>query len=166
MTPSSDPSPQQSPDIGVAADPDVVPEAGVHQETSEAGVIDQARALVDSAAAAFLAGLEFVRAEFRLARHSLRLAVMHAVALVVLAIGTWLSMLALVATGIQVLTGSWLAGVASVLLLNGVGMAWVVWKIRVLLRDASMPRTRQLLARQSMGASGAAKTGDSREMPQ
>lgn len=110
------------------------------------GMVDQARALFDAAVDAFRSSLVLLHAEWRLAKSSASLLLMLAIALIVLAIGTWLALLALIAAGVHELVGNWFIGVGSVVLVNAIGVAWVVIAMRRCLRDMTMPRTRRMLS--------------------
>ena len=123
-------------------------EAAGDNERSEHddGVLDQARALFQAALETVSASLALVRSEFHLARNSALFLVAMSCVLVVLAVGTWLGILALVASTFARLTHSWMAGIFGVVLLNSIAAVWVFTMIRRAFRDMGMPRTRRMLA--------------------
>lgn len=114
--------------------------------SSPSDMIGQARALFDAALATFQSSLAVMRAEFALAKNSTGSLFALAAGLLVLAIGTWLALLALIAAAVYELVGNWFIGIGSVVLLNGIGIAWVALAMRQRLRDLTMPRTRAMLA--------------------
>ena len=116
--------------------------AGHHDD----GVLDHARELFSAAVETFTASLSLVRAEFHLARNSALFLFAMSCVLIVLGVGTWLGLLALLAAGVARLAGSWSIGIATVVLVNSIGGVWVFFMIRRSFRDMSMPRTRRLIA--------------------
>ena len=110
------------------------------------GVVDQARELFHAAMEIVTASLALVRAEFHLARNSALFLLAMSGVLIVLAVGTWLGLLALVAAGVARLAGSWFVGIGIVVLLNSAGGVWVFQMIRRAFRDMGMPRTRRMIA--------------------
>lgn len=110
------------------------------------GFLDQAKNLFHAGIQTVLASLALVRAEFNLARNSALFLLAMCCVLVVLGVGTWLGLLALLAAGVARLSGSWFIGIASVVLVNSLGGVWVFFMIRRAFRDMSMPRTRRLIA--------------------
>ncbi|MEO6076862.1 MAG: hypothetical protein ABIP56_08670 [Dokdonella sp.] len=116
--------------------------AGHHDD----GVLDHARELFSAAVETFTASLALVRAEFHLARNSALFLFAMSCVLIVLGVGTWLGLLALLAAGVARLAGSWSIGIATVVLVNSIGGVWVFFMIRRSFRDMSMPRTRRLIA--------------------
>lgn len=110
------------------------------------GVLDQARELLHAGMEIVAASFALVRAEFHLARNSALFLLAMSCVLVVLAVGTWLGLLALVAAGVARLAGSWFVGIAIVVLLNSAGGVWVFQMIRRAFRDMGMPRTRRMIA--------------------
>lgn len=119
------------------------------RKSSDAGVVDQAKALFDAALATFQSSLELFKAEFRLAKSSASTLLMMMAVAAVLAISMWLALLALVAAGVYELTGNWFLGIGVVVLLAAAGIAWSVVVIKRCLRDMAMPRTRRMLSGQS-----------------
>ena len=113
---------------------------------TDSGVLEQASELFHAGLATVAASFALVRAEFRLARNSALFLLAMSCVLIVLAVGTWLGLLTLVAAGIARLAGSWFAGIGTVVLLNSAGGAWVFLLIRRAFRDMSMPRTRRMLS--------------------
>ncbi len=116
--------------------------AGLH----DGGVLDSARELFSATVETFIASLALVRAEFHLARNSALFLFAMSCVLIVLGVGTWLGLLALVAAGVARLAGSWSVGIATVVVVNSIGGVWVFFMIRRSFRDMSMPRTRRLIA--------------------
>lgn len=152
-------NPNQPPDL--PTQPDIAAEqqfaeqrAEVEKATAESkppvgggdDVIDQARELFHAAMEIATASFALVRAEFHLARNSALFLLAMSCVLVVLAVGTWLGVLALVAAGIARLTESWFVGIAAVVVLNSAGGVWVFLMIRRAFRDMGMPRTRRMLS--------------------
>lgn len=111
-----------------------------------ADVIDQARELFHAGMEIVTASFALVRAEFHLARNSALFLLAMSCVLVVLAVGTWLGVLALVAAGFARLTESWFVGIAVVVVLNSAGGVWVYMMIRRAFRDMGMPRTRRMIS--------------------
>lgn len=131
--------------------PDETASLGARLDESRApssvdGMLDQARALFDAALDAFQSSLTLLRAELKLAKSSASLLLMLAAVLAVLAIGAWLALLALIAAGVHELVDNWFIGVGSVVVLNALGIVWVVIAMRRCLRDMTMPRTRHMLS--------------------
>ncbi len=110
------------------------------------GLLEQARELFHAGVATAAASFALVRAEFHLARNSALFLLAMSGVLIVLAVGTWLGLLALVAAGIARLAGSWIVGIGAVVLLNSAGGVWVFAMARRAFRDMSMPRTRRMLS--------------------
>ena len=84
------------------------------------GVVDQARELFHA----------LVRAEFHLARNSALFLFAMSCVLIVLGVGTWLGLLALLIAGVARVSGSWSIGIGSVVLINSIGGVWVFTLIR------------------------------------
>ena len=112
----------------------------------DGGILDQVRELFSAAAETFIASLALVRAEFHLARNSALFLFAMCCVLIVLGVGTWLGILALLAAGVSRLANSWFIGIGSVVVANSLGGVWVFFLIRRSFRDMSMPRTRRLIA--------------------
>ncbi len=123
-------------------------------------VFDQARELFHAAMEIVTASFALVRAEFHLARNSALFLLAMSCVLVVLGVGTWLGLLALLAAGVARLAGSWSVGIASVVLINSIGGVWVFFMIRRAFRDMSMPRTRRMIAGMRPQQKAPAETAD------
>lgn len=113
---------------------------------ADSGVLDQARELFHAAMEIVTASMALVRAEFHLARNSALFLLAMSGVLIVLAVGTWLGLLALVAAGVARLADSWFVGIGAVVILNSAGGVWVFQMIRRAFRDMGMPRTRRMIA--------------------
>lgn len=150
-------SPDQPPELPTP--PDVAADQQFAEQKAEAeaaeshptgvrdgSILDQARELFSATVETFVASLALVRAEFHLARNSALFLFAMCCVLIVLGVGTWLGLLALLAAGVSRLAGSWSIGIASVVVANSMGGVWVFFMIRRSFRDMSMPRTRRLIA--------------------
>ena len=115
-------------------------------DVSGAGFLEHAQELINATAETFVASLALVRAEFHLARNSALFLFAMSCVLIVLGVGTWLGLLALLIAGVARVSGSWSIGIGSVVLINSIGGVWVFTLIRRSFRDMSMPRTRRLIA--------------------
>ncbi|MFZ2237675.1 MAG: hypothetical protein WBP11_08040 [Dokdonella sp.] len=113
---------------------------------ADSGLLDQARELFHAGLETVAASFALVRAEFHLARNSALFLLTMSCVLIVLAVGTWLGLLALVAAGVARLAGSWFVGIGTVVLLNSAGGVWVFVMIRRAFRDMGMPRTRRMFS--------------------
>ena len=145
MTPDSE-SPSVVPNPPDAAGLDEARPAASRASSSAHDLFDQARSLFDAALASFQSSLALLRAEMQLARSSASLLLILVAVFAVLGIGAWLSLLALVAAGVNELVDNWFIGVGSVVVLNALGMLWVGLAMRRCLRDMAMPRTRRMLS--------------------
>lgn len=108
-----------------------------------------ARAALDQAMRVAEAVLALLRAELRLARSSAIAMLWLAIALLFFGVGAWLAIGAAIATGLYQLTGNMFYGVGGVALVNLLGVAWALWRMRQCWGDLSLPHTRRMLGRTS-----------------
>lgn len=113
----------------------------------ESDGLASARAAAEQAIRVAEAAAALLRAEMQLARSSALSMLGLSLALIVFGVGAWLAASAAIAIGIQQLTGNLLYGVGGVALVNLLGAAFMVWRMRGCWRDLGLPRTRRLLAR-------------------
>lgn len=125
------------------------------------GLLEQATELFSAAAETLIASLALVRAEFHLARNSALFLFAYSCVLIVMGVGTWLGLLALIAAGVARISGSWFIGIGVVVVVNTAGCIWMFFMIRRSFRDMSMPRTRRLIA----GMRPQEKAPDAAEQP-
>lgn len=120
--------------------------ADVEQQVKGDSAVDQARDLFDAAVQAFQSSLALLRAELQLAKSSVSTLLLMSAVMIVLAVGAWLSVLALIAAAVHQVTGNWLVGIGMVALLNTAGIGWGYVAMKRCLHDMTLPRTRRMLS--------------------
>lgn len=113
--------------------------------STESSLIDSLGEAFRDASNVATASIALLRSELRLARSSAMTIIWLAFALIVLGGAAWLTVIAAMVAGIYQASGNIFFSIASVALVNLVGVVWVLFAMRRCWRDLSLPQTRALI---------------------